>query len=249
MEAVLETIKAIGDSLIDIISLIPEVLTLPVVLLIVILIFRNEISLLLESISVFFKSKPKESVYRAPLPQPAPAITPQAQPHQISRETSTQVHQSLAQAYALKGSYDDAVAQYQAAISVSPDNASAYIGLGNAYYKKGMHSEAIKALEKAVEIKPYWADCRCNLGAAYSLASLHDKAIEEFNQAIRINSSYSAAHYGLGIAFISAGKYDKAAQQVEKLKELDSSFADKLAKSLEDAQAHANRKQEAQQEG
>lgn len=247
METALELMVDFGNFLIEIISLVPELLTFPVVLLIIILIFRYEISILLDSISIFFKSRPKDSPQRTPI-QPQNISAPAQQQPQISRETSTQVHQSLAQAYALKGSYEDAVAQYQAAISVSPDNASAYIGLGNAYYKKGMHKEAIKALEKAVEIKPYWADCRCNLGAAYSLASQHEKAVEEFNQAIKINPSYSAAHYGLGIAFISAGNLEEAGKQVTKLKELDSTFAEKLAKSLEDAQAHANKKQEKQQE-
>jgi tetratricopeptide (TPR) repeat protein len=231
----------------QVISLIPGVLSGPVVALLIVLIFKNPIKQLLLSVAHFLNNyeRMKKEVAQQTSPQPVsppqPGIFPTMppQPPRQQATPSTQMHQSLGQAFAMRGAYDEAISQYHQAIQLDSENASAYIGLGNAYHKKGLYQEAIKALEKAVEIKPYWADCRCNLGAAYSLADMHEKAVEEFVQAININPNYAAAHYGLGIAHTSAGNYEKAEEQVETLKELDSNFAEKLAKTVKDAKARS----------
>jgi tetratricopeptide (TPR) repeat protein len=235
MDSVLsEMIGFIKDLVIDLLRVVPEVLTLPVVILLIAIVYKNTIIELLKSIinsvnskqnyvnNVCSKDIEAESIYK--------------QQKSIS-ELSPQLHQSLAQALVLKGSYDEAIEQYRAAIILDPDNASAYIGLGNAFHKKGLFNDAIKSLERAVKIKPYWADARCNLGAAYSLSGIHDKAIDEFVQAINLNPNYAAAHYGLGIAYISAKLLDKADDQVEVLSELEPKFAEKLSSSLQEARS------------
>lgn len=223
--------ESILDTILDLLRVIPEVLSGPTVILIIALIFKDAISELLKTLAQFIAAR------KGIQQNEKPASTSQG--HPSSNEISSQVHQNLAQAFAMKGSYDEAIAQYKATINIDPENASAYIGLGNAYHKKGMYEEAIRALEKAVEIKPYWADARCNLGAAYSLLGIHNKAIDEFVQAININPNYAAAHYGLGIAHISAGQYDKAQEQVGTLKRLESIFAERLAQTIEDAKTRA----------
>ena len=238
----LEMISFAKGVLIDLLLVIPKVLSFPVVILLIMIMFHEPLSKLLFTFSQYIATKAttfKDSYI--PPKQPPVTQTEQIKKHQ--KDTTTHVHHSLAQAYAIKGSYDEAISQYNAAINADPENVSSYIGLGNSYYKKGMNAEAIKALEKAVEIKPYWADCRCNLGAAYSLASLHDKAVEEFIQAININPNYAAAHYGLGIAYISAGNLEKAADQIEILNELDSNFAKKLQNSINDNKARRQKKE------
>lgn len=239
MELFYDAVNFIKEVLIDFLQVIPVVFSFPVVILIIAFLFKDSIASLINSFAQYFHLKSTVLTQTKVAEMHRPAA-----PHQQGH--STQVHQSLAQAYAIKGSYDDAISQYKAAIKADPENVSAYIGLGNAFYKKGLHNDAIKALEKAVEIKPYWADCRCNLGAAYSLAGIHDKAVEEFYQAININPNYAAAHYGLGIAFISAGKFDKASEQVEVLKELDSNFAARLKQSVEESQKNTKETVESQ---
>ena len=248
MKEFITVIERIIDFLLDFLQVLPEVLTFPVVILIIVIIFHEPLAKLLYTFSNYISSKANALKNTGQNVTPSHSYSPQQPVQQKNvihsrsqRETSSHVHQNLAQAYAIKGSYEDAIGQYQAAISADPENISAYIGLGNAYYKKGMHSEAIHSLERAVEIKPYWADCRCNLGAAYSLAGMHDKAIEEFVQAININPNYAAAHYGLGIAYISASKYEKAKEQVEVLKELEPAFSEKLRNSIADAKESARK--------
>lgn len=230
------------ETIIEILKLIPVILSFPVVLLLIVLIFRENVNDLLNSLSQFFNNLDlSKQLRRYEQPQPASEkVYSQKEIHKPAIETSSHVHESLAQAFAIKGSYDEAIAQYNAAINLDPENASAFIGLGNAFHKKNMYAEAIAALERAVQIKPYWADCRCNLGAAYSLASIHDKAIDEFVQAININPNYAAAHYGLGIAYASAGNYNKALEQCETLKELEPHFAEKLTKTVEDAKCKSH---------
>jgi tetratricopeptide (TPR) repeat protein len=245
--------QTVKITIIQFLNLVPVIFSGPVVLLILALVFQKPLSELIVGLAQFFFS------YRTNSGQMYPQGHPQQQhfaggPHPYQQrppqEPSPHMHQNLAQAFAMKGSYDEAISQYKQAIQLDPENASVYIGLGNAFHKKGLYAEAIKSLEKAVQIKPYWADCRCNLGAAYSLAGMHDKAIEEFVQAININPNYAAAHYGLGIAYTSAGKFDKAGEQVETLKELNSQFAEKLEQNIKDAsgRSRSSEEKESQQE-
>lgn len=242
MEETFEMINFAKDVLIDLLLVVPEVLSFPVVILLIIIIFHEPLSKLLYTFSQYISTK--ATIFREkPVQEKQQPITQTQQINKQQKETTTHIHHSLAQAYATKGSYNEAIAQYNAAIHADPENVSAYIGLGNSYYKKGLNTEAIEALKKAVEIKPYWADCRCNLGAAYSLAAQHDKAVEEFIQAININPNYAAAHYGLGIAHISAGNFEKAAEQVEILNELDSNFAKKLQNSINENKARHEKKE------
>lgn len=208
-------------------GLLRILLSWPVIMLVIVLMFKKEILKLFEAQTNRLNSIPN--------------ILPAESRHQDKRtpdhkcpEISAQDHQVLAQAYTLKGALDEAISQYKSAILKDEENASAYIGLGNSYHKKGMYKEAIQCLEKAVEKKPYWADARCNLAAAYSLENQHNKAIEEFLEAIKINNNYSNAHFGLGVAYISANKLDKALEQVEILKELEPFYAEKLEQSVEE---------------
>ena len=49
---------------------------------------------------------------------------------------------------------DEAIAQYQKALQIKPDNAEARNNLGNALLQKGRVDEALVQYQKALQIKP-----------------------------------------------------------------------------------------------
>jgi len=59
-----------------------------------------------------------------------------------------------------KGKYDDAIADYDKAIALDPNDAIAYTDRGIAYGKKGEFDRAIADLRKVLEIDPSDQDAK-----------------------------------------------------------------------------------------
>jgi superkiller protein 3 len=56
--------------------------------------------------------------------------------------------------------------QYEQALRINPDDASAHYNLGNALQQIGQLPEAIEQYQQALQIKPDYADARNNLERA-----------------------------------------------------------------------------------
>lgn len=228
MDQFTELVNFMVYTIISLLKVIPELLSWPVIILIIALIYKHPISQLIQNlvelipIPVKTKGPSQTSVdlemLKASLEQ---------------NKIESEYYNKMAQAYSCRGNLEEARNQYTKSIKLDPENASAYIGLGNSFYRTGRFDEAIKALIRAVEIKPYWADARCNLGAAYSLAGFNENAVSEFLQAIEINPNYAAAIYGLGISYIALNQLDKAKELLDPLNKLDAFLAEKLSETIE----------------
>ena len=70
----------------------------------------------------------------------------------------------------------EALASFQAATRVDPDNADAYVGLGTAHYASGDNKAAEHALVRALERDGKNADAHHNLALVYEAAGAPDKA-------------------------------------------------------------------------
>src|SRR5271165_7066186 len=76
-------------------------------------------------------------------------------------------HCNLGLALFQKGQLDDALAQYEKAVEIDPNNAAAHINLGNAFFQKQQLDEAVAQFQKAVEINPNDAEAQYDLGNAF----------------------------------------------------------------------------------
>ena len=56
--------------------------------------------------------------------------------------------------YVAKGRYDQALADYDRAIELSPDHASGFMGRGNTYYAMGRYDQALADYDRAIELDP-----------------------------------------------------------------------------------------------
>jgi lipoprotein NlpI len=130
-------------------------------------------------------------------------------------------------AYADKGDFDRAIADYDEAIRRRPGNASGFNNRGEAYARKGDYDRAIADFSEAIELKPSnvvgksdprpfdYALVFSNRGAAYSNKHDYDRAIEDFSEAIRRNPAYSEAFDNRGIAYSNKGDFVHAIEDFD----------------------------------
>ena len=77
------------------------------------------------------------------------------------------MHDGLGRALEKQGHLDDAIAQFNAAISISPKFAEAHNNLGLALLATGQPAQATEAaaeFKTAISLNPHFADAENNLG-------------------------------------------------------------------------------------
>jgi tetratricopeptide (TPR) repeat protein len=128
----------------------------------------------------------------------------------------------------VSGDFEEAVAEYEQALEIEPENVDILSNLGVAYYNLGQLDKAIEQYSKAIDTAPKDADIRSNLAAAYvqkyqtggALDQL-EKALEEYQTAVELNPSLAEASFGLGVVYTLLGRNDDAIQAFEQFQELD----------------------------
>ncbi len=88
-----------------------------------------------------------------------------------------------------KGKYDDAIADYDKAIALNPNDATAYTNRGVAYGSKGAFDWAIADHSRAIALDPKYALAYTNRGLAHKKNGEVDRAIADFSKVLEIDSS------------------------------------------------------------
>jgi spermidine synthase len=113
---------------------------------------------------------------------------------------STSVRSNLGQALAksghdlaLKGSFDEAIRQFQSALEATPDSAEVHNDLAVALVRKGRLDEAVSHFEKAVALKPDFAEPYFNLGdTLFYLEGKTPEALAAWRAVLRIDPNHVA---------------------------------------------------------
>ena len=129
------------------------------------------------------------------------------------------------------GDYDGAIENFNTAIRLQPNHATAHDGLGNVYNRRGDTDKAIEQYLIALKCEP-GAAVHSHLGVAYGKAGRLDDAAREFKAAQTMNPYYADAYNNLGIVYRKQGKADLAAGQFERavsLKPDNESYRSNLA--------------------
>jgi tetratricopeptide (TPR) repeat protein len=124
------------------------------------------------------------------------------------------------------GRFDDAGVQFQKALALWPDSASALDGLGSALLKQGNLDEAIAQYQKALEIKPDFAEAHNNLGYCFLQKGQVDDAITQYQKAVELRPDSAEFHNVLGNALFQKGQIDPAITQYQAALALKSDFAE-----------------------
>jgi tetratricopeptide (TPR) repeat protein len=83
--------------------------------------------------------------------------------------------------------FDRAIADFDQAIALDPQNAEAYNARGLAYYAIADLRRAIADFDEALSLNPEIADAYYNRGSAFCDRGQHERAIADFNRALAID--------------------------------------------------------------
>ncbi len=102
-------------------------------------------------------------------------------------------HRNRASAYAGKGEYEKAIADYTSVIEINPFDSVAYNNRGYAYNKLSQRDEAIADSSKAIEINPKYAYAYSNRCWAYEKKGMIEEAIADCRKALDLKSDLAFA--------------------------------------------------------
>ncbi|MDN3515566.1 MAG: tetratricopeptide repeat protein [Candidatus Brocadia sp.] len=117
--------------------------------------------------------------------------------------------------------HDEAIEQWESAVSLNKNNLKAYICLGVVYSEENMPDNAVKILKRAVEINPKYATPHLVLARIYEQKGALDDAIYEYATVLEINPETIDIYNTLGTLYEKKGLKEEAKKsfaQYEKLK-------------------------------
>jgi tetratricopeptide (TPR) repeat protein len=127
-------------------------------------------------------------------------------------------------AYSEKKDYEEAIANYNKAIKLDPNNDLVYNSRGNANYFKGDYDRAIADYNKAIKLDPNNDVWYNNRGWAYYRKGDYDRAIADYNKAIKLDPDYAAAYNDRGWAYDDKGDHDRAIADYDQAIKLDPDY-------------------------
>lgn len=113
-------------------------------------------------------------------------------------------------AYMGKGEYDRAIQDFEEAIRLTPDSATAYSNRGAALLWKGENDRAMRDYDQAIRLKPDDANNYISRGNGYQILGSFERAIQDYDQAIQMKSATASASFAKGRALFNLGRFRDA---------------------------------------
>ncbi|MEW5908434.1 MAG: tetratricopeptide repeat protein [Thermodesulfobacteriota bacterium] len=116
----------------------------------------------------------------------------------------------------MKNNFEQAIAVFQEAIAVNPENPEAYYWRGRALIKMEKIDPAIDDFKKALTLRPDHSDACDNLGWLYMRKGDYGTSITYLNRSIELKPENSWAYYNRGFVYSKKGETAKALADAEK---------------------------------
>jgi tetratricopeptide (TPR) repeat protein len=113
-------------------------------------------------------------------------------------------------AYFLAQAFDDAIADYSAAIKLDDRLDEAYFGRGMAYGRAGRLDEGIADLSVFLERNPHSSVAYTKRGVRYIWKGELARAEQDLTRAIALDNSNAEAHDDLGVVYAQQKQYNRA---------------------------------------
>ena len=126
-----------------------------------------------------------------------------------------------------------AMAEYNRAAELSPDNTNAYYYRAMLYQKQGNLDASLADYNKIIELKPDYSDPYYGRGTIYDSKGQRDKAIAEYTKALENNVNNTLAYFKRAKAYEAKGEYRKALDDARKAKGLGAAVKDDILRELE----------------
>ncbi|MGB9589271.1 MAG: tetratricopeptide repeat protein, partial [Candidatus Hydrothermia bacterium] len=111
---------------------------------------------------------------------------------------------------------DKALAAFEKALSLNPEDAKAWNNIGVVYYNEGKYEKAIPYFKKAISLDPNDQRFWHNLGLAYYHIGAYDDAIVAYNASLHIMEARAKVWNDLGVAYRFKGEWDKAIRSYDR---------------------------------
>lgn len=108
------------------------------------------------------------------------------------------------------GRYDEAVAQYDAAVGQKPEFAQAWVNLALTEQARGQHKRACECLAEAQRVQAPTPGTYTALGISQAALGDDVAAIESYKRALALDAGYMKALHNMGVAYRVLGQFDKA---------------------------------------
>jgi len=135
---------------------------------------------------------------------------------------------SRARAYARKGDYGRAIADYDRAIELDSRIAEPFLHRAAAYHAKGETDRAVRDSDLAIERldpkivrAPGYAPAYAGRGLAHMFKQDYRRAVEDYGQAVRLDRESPSALYGLGLARVKLGDREDGQQDMANAKAME----------------------------
>ena len=123
-----------------------------------------------------------------------------------------------------QGALYSAIALFEKALEINPENYKVHNNLGIAYDKKGQYELAEEEYKKALEINPQLHEAHYNSGIIYGMRGLYDESIKEFKKAIDLEPTDVHNHFNLALSYRRKGDIGGAIREYETALDLAPGF-------------------------
>lgn len=118
-----------------------------------------------------------------------------------AREQCARSARLLAEAFARRGSTDEAIAVYKALLSSGIRDTDVYNSLAILQQETGRLGDAVVTMRESVYLYPGIAELHNNLGTLYALKGEYDRAVSEYGKAVEIKPDLAEAYLDMGIIY------------------------------------------------
>jgi tetratricopeptide (TPR) repeat protein/mono/diheme cytochrome c family protein len=158
--------------------------------------------------------------------------------HNVEKNSADfEAHYNLAAMLQARGHLSEALEQYEEALRIRPEDATANNAFGAANMAAGRVEDAVRHFEAALRTRPDYFDAHYNLGMALAMRDKFEGAAEQFAAAVRLNPQDANAEANLGGALAAMEKWKDAKMHLERALVLDPNHS--LAhENLEEVKRH-----------
>ena len=151
----------------------------------------------------------------------------------IAAQQALKLDDSLAEAHASLGliavwyelNWAGAEKEYEKAIFINPNYATAHQWYGNLLTLMGRYEEGVNQLRRAQEQDPLSLVISTDLGMALFFAQNYDQASTELNKVLELDANFTPAHYFVGWIHERRGEFASAIKEFQKAVELSQGSA------------------------
>jgi len=118
------------------------------------------------------------------------------------------------------GRQADAVAQFNAALALSPEHAVSHYNLAVIALQQGRGAESFEHFQRALAARPDYVEAHTNLGVLLERTNQPEEAAAHFRRALELNPDHFAAHNNMALLLQKRGDRDGALEHFEQLRRL-----------------------------